>query len=431
MTDFNYRDGVLHAEQVPLDRLAEEVGTPFYCYALGQVEATYRRFAEAFEGLDHMICYALKANGNLAILRTLARLGAGADVVSEGELRQALAAGVPAEKIVFAGVGKTAEEMAFGLEAGIAQFNVESRPELELLARIARERGVTAPVALRINPDVDARTHEKISTGKAENKFGIDLGHAREAVEVARQMQGIRLEGLAMHIGSQLTDLAPFRTAFKRVIALYRELLEEGVPLRRLDFGGGLGIVYRDEAPPDVADYARMVRDLTQGLDAQLVFEPGRAMVGEAGVLVTRVLYVKNGTQRRFLIVDSAMNDLMRPPLYDAWHEILPVTEAPADAESVEFDVVGPICETTDTLARQRALPPLAAGDLLAICSTGAYGAVMASSYNLRRPAPEVVVRGKEWAVVRPRPDYDEMIGRDRLPAWLGPLPGKVSRGAA
>ena len=431
MTDFSYKDGVLHAEEVPLDRLAEEVGTPFYCYALGKVEATYKRFAAAFEGLDYMICYALKANGNLAILRTLARLGAGADVVSEGELRQALAAGVPAEKIVFAGVGKTAEEMAFGLEAGIAQFNVESRPELELLARIAGERGVTAPVALRINPDVDARTHEKISTGKAENKFGIDLGHAREAVEVARQMPGIRLEGLAMHIGSQLTELAPFRTAFKRVIALYRELLAESVPLRRLDFGGGLGIVYRDEAPPDVADYARMVRDLTQGLEAQLVFEPGRAMVGEAGVLVTRVLYVKNGTQRRFLIVDSAMNDLMRPPLYDAWHEILPVLEAPADAESVEFDVVGPICETTDTLARQRALPPLGAGDLLAICSTGAYGAVMASSYNLRRPAPEVVVRAGEHAVVRARPDYDELIGRDQLPAWLGPLPGKVSRGAA
>jgi diaminopimelate decarboxylase len=415
---FAYRDGQLHAEEVPLARIAEAVGTPFYCYSSGAVEAAYQDFAGAFRGLPALVCYALKANANLALVRTLARLGAGADVVSEGELRVALAAGVPAERVVFAGVGKTEVEMAAGLEAGILQFNVESLPELEALNRVAVARGTRAPVALRINPDVDARTHEKITTGKAENKFGIDLGRVREIAGLTAGMPGISLQGLAVHIGSQLTGLEPFRQAFERLAALYGELRAAGHDLHQLDFGGGLGIAYRDESPPSVADYAAMVRAVAGDLDARLVFEPGRLLVGNAGVLVTRVLYVKDGAQRRFLIVDSAMNDLIRPTLYDAWHDMIPVVEV-LGAESQAFDIVGPVCESGDTFARQRPLPPMAAGDLLAICCAGAYSACMASAYNMRRPAPEVLVRGQAFAVVRPRLDYAEMLARDRLPDWL------------
>ena len=427
MTAFDYRDDRLHAEEVPLDRIAAEVGTPFYCYALGAVERTYGAFVEAFAGLDASICYALKANSNLALVRALARLGAGADVVSEGELRVALAAGVPAQRIVFAGVGKTAAEMGFALEAGIAQFNVESLPELLLLDQVARERGARAPVALRINPDVDARTHEKISTGKAENKFGIDIGGAREVIATARTLPGIELRGLAVHIGSQLTDLGPFRDAFARLVSLYAELKAEGVPLSHLDLGGGLGIAYRNEVPPALGDYAATVRDLCNGLDAKIVLEPGRAIVGNAGVLVTRVLYLKEGVARRFLIVDSAMNDLIRPSLYDAWHELLPVARPAVGVDYQPIDIVGPICESGDTLARQRPMPPLAAGDLLAISSSGAYSAVMASSYNSRLIAPEVVVRGSDWFLSRPRQSYEELIGRDRLPDWLDP--GEAAEG--
>jgi diaminopimelate decarboxylase len=417
-TSFVYRNGLLHAEEVPLARIAEAVGTPFYCYSSGAVTSAYESFAGAFRDRPALVCYALKANANLALVRTLARLGAGADVVSEGEMRVALAAGVPAERIVFAGVGKTDAEMAAGLEAGILQFNVESLPELEVLNRVAAARGVKAPTALRINPNVDAGTHEKITTGKAENKFGIDLGRVREIAGDAAGMPGISLQGLAVHIGSQLTGLAPFRAAFERLAALYRELRDAGHDLHQLDFGGGLGIAYRDESLPSVADYAAMVKEIAGDLDARLVFEPGRLLVGNAGVLVTRVIYVKEGAQRRFLIVDSAMNDLIRPTLYDAWHDMIPVVEAPG-AESQPFDIVGPVCETGDTFARQRPLPPMAAGDLLAICCAGAYSACMASAYNMRRPAPEVLVRGQEFAVVRPRPDYAEMLARDRLPGWL------------
>jgi len=415
---FAYKDGLLHAEEVPLTRLAEAVGTPFYCYSSASVTSAYEDFAGAFRGHPALVCYALKANANLALVRTLARLGAGADVVSEGELRVALAAGVPAERIVFAGVGKTEAEMAAGLEAGILQFNVESLPELEALNRVAMGRGVRAPAALRINPDVDARTHEKITTGKAENKFGIDLARVREIAALAAGMPGISLQGLAVHIGSQLTGLAPFRAAFERLAALYGELRDAGHDLHQLDFGGGLGIAYRDESPPRVADYAAMVKEVAGALDARLVFEPGRLLVGEAGLLVTRVLYVKEGAQRRFLIVDSAMNDLIRPTLYDAWHDMIPVVEA-SGADRQPFDIVGPVCETGDTFARQRPLPAMAAGDLLAICCAGAYSACMASAYNMRRPAPEILVRGQDFAVVRPRPDYAEMLARDRLPAWL------------
>ena len=429
MTAFAYRNGLLHAEAVPLDRLAEQVGTPFYCYATAALEGAYAAYDRALAGLDVTICYALKANANLSVIRTLARAGAGADVVSEGELRCALAAEVAPEKIVFAGVGKTAAEMAAGLDAGILQFNVESRPELEMLNRVAQDKGLRAPVALRINPDVDALTHEKISTGKAENKFGIDLAHAREACEVAAAMPGIALEGLAIHIGSQVTDLAPFRAAFERLTALYAELRAAGLPLCRLDFGGGLGIAYNDETPPDLEAYGAILRRVTAGLDAELIVEPGRSMVGNAGVLVTRVIRVRQGVQRTFLIVDAAMNDLMRPALYEAWHDIVPLRQAAPEAPRGAVDIVGPICETTDTFARQRAMPPVEAGDLLAICSAGAYGAVMASSYNARLPAPEVLVRGDDFAVVRPRPDYAALLCEDHQAPWLVPQP--AARGVA
>jgi len=430
---FVYKGGVLHGEEVSLARIAEAVGTPFYCYSSGAVSSAYEAFAGAFGDHPALVCYALKANGNLALVRTLARLGAGADVVSEGELRVALAAGVPAERIVFAGVGKTEEEMAAGLGAGILQFNVESLPELEALNRVAAARGTRAPTALRINPDVDARTHEKITTGRSENKFGIDLARVREVAGIAAEMPGISLQGLAVHIGSQLTGLAPFRAAFERMAALYGELREAGHALHQLDFGGGLGIAYRDETPPAIADYAAMVKEVAGALDARLVFEPGRHLVGNAGVLVTRVIYVKEGAQRRFLILDSAMNDLIRPTLYEAWHDIVPVSET-LGAETQTFDVVGPVCETGDTFARQRPLPPMAAGDLLAICCTGAYSACMASEYNMRRLAPEVLVRGKDFRVVRPRADYAEMLARERLPGWLEPAGGAshgTSRGTS
>jgi diaminopimelate decarboxylase len=431
MRFFPYENGVLHVEEAALPALATAVGTPFFCYSSGVLESAYRDFTGALEGLDAVVCYALKANSNLAVVRTLARLGAGADVVSEGELRQALAAGVPAERIVFAGVGKTPAEMAAALEAGILQFNVESLPELETLNRIALDRGLRAPVALRVNPDVDALTHEKIATGKAENKFGIDMAQAAALFAGAGERPGIRFEGLAVHIGSQLTELPPFRDAFRRVAGLFAELRAAGHALSRLDLGGGLGISYRTHRPPDLRGYAAVVREATAGLDTRLIFEPGRVLVGDAGLLVTRVLYVKDGTDRRFVIVDAAMNDLIRPTLYDAWHDVVPVAQPAADAELRPVDLVGPICETGDTFARDRPLPPVAAGDLLAICSTGAYGAVMSSAYNARLPAPEVLVRGARHAVVRPRLDYPALLGRDRLPDWLEAPESDASRGAA
>ena len=419
MTPFPYRDGVLNVEGVPLPGLAEAVGTPFYCYSGGALEQAYRDLETALSGLDATICYALKANSNQALIRTFVNLGAGADVVSEGELRRALEAGVPARKIVFAGVGKSPVEMAAGLNAGILQFNVESLPEIEMLDRVARDLGRTAPIALRINPDVEALTHEKITTGRAENKFGIELAQVGAVAARIKDLSGVRLEGLAVHIGSQLTDLTPYKVAFDRLAGLFSKLRAAGFGLKRLDLGGGLGITYRTETPPDLAGYAAIVRQATAGLDAELVFEPGRFLVGNAGLLVTRVLYVKNGTDRRFVIVDAAMNDLIRPTLYDAWHDIVPVSETPAQTEFARVDVVGPICETSDIFARQRPLPPLKTGDLLAICSTGAYGAAMSSTYNTRPLTPEVLVRGDLHAVVRPRQSYAALIGQDRLPDWL------------
>ncbi len=429
MTAFAYRDGVLHAESVPLEEIAAAVGTPAYVYSSAEVETAYRDFAEALGGLPATICYAVKANGNLALIATLGRLGAGADVVSEGELRRALAAGIPAQKVVFAGVGKTEGELAFALEQGILQFNVESLPELETLNRIALEKGRRAPVALRINPDVDAGTHAHISTGRSDHKFGIEIDQATAIFARARDFAGISLEGIAVHIGSQLLDLEPYRAAFARLAALYAEFQAAGYPLRRLDLGGGLGIVYRGEERPDLRAYARIVSEATAGLDAELIFEPGRMLVGNAGVLLTRVIYLKDGSSRRYAIVDAAMNDLIRPMLYEAWHEILPARTPAPGTDPAPVDIVGPICETTDTFARGRPLPPLAAGDLLAICSAGAYSAVMSSSYNARLPAPEILVRGDRFDVVRPRLDHDALIAQDRMPDWLeAEAPRRVAR---
>ncbi|MEI6559304.1 MAG: diaminopimelate decarboxylase [Rhodospirillaceae bacterium] len=419
MTVFAYRDGALHAEAVPLAGIAAAVATPFYCYSTAALETAWRAFATAFAGQDASLCYALKANSNLAVVRTLARLGAGADVVSEGELRRALAAGVPPGRIVFSGVGKSRAEMKMALEAGIFQLNVESLPELEALSEVAGGLGVEARVALRVNPDVDAGTHHKISTGKKENKFGIDFDHAREIFARAAALPGIRAVGVAVHIGSQLTSLDPFRHAFRKTVQLVAALRADGHVLSRLDLGGGLGIVYRDEIPPDIADYAAVVREATRGLGVQLVLEPGRALVGNAGVLVSRVLYVKNGLHRRFVILDAAMNDLIRPALYEAWHAIVPVAEPAADGQPEPFDVVGPVCETGDTFATQRPLVAPRAGELMAIRSAGAYGAVMASSYNTRPLIPEVLVTGDRFAVIRHRPSYQEMLDLDHLPPWL------------
>ena len=427
MNHFAYRDGALHAEEVPLADIAEAVGTPLYCYSTATLERHYRVFAAAFAGVPATVCYSLKANANLALVRTLAALGAGADVVSGGELRRALAAGVPAGRVVFSGVGKTREEMALALDAGILQLNVESVSELDALSEVAASRGVRAPVALRVNPDVDAHTHEKITTGRRDNKFGIPLARAGEVYARAAALAGIELVGLAVHIGSQLTGLAPLEAAFERMAALARELRAAGHPVERLDLGGGLGIRYGDETPPLPDAYAGMVKRVTGGLGCRLLLEPGRVLVGNAGVLVTRVLYVNDGGRRTFVVVDAAMNDLLRPALYGAYHPIEPVVEpAPGAAES-PVDIVGPVCESGDLFAADRPMPPLAAGDLLAIRAAGAYGAVMASSYNSRPLVPEVLVKDAAFAVVRRRPGDDEMLALESLPDWLDDAPGPAA----
>jgi diaminopimelate decarboxylase len=417
--EFAYRRGELCAEEVPLAQIAAAIGTPFYCYSSAAIERRYRQFAAAFADRRAHIAYALKANSNLAVIRLLARLGAGADVVSEGELRRALAAGVPADRIVFSGVGKTEAEMAAALDAGIRQINVESEPELTLLSEVATRLGKTAAIAIRVNPDVDARTHAKISTGKKENKFGIDLAHAPGAFRRAAQLPGLAPVGLALHIGSQLTELLPFELAYGRAVELMRALARDGIALHRLDLGGGLGIRYHNERPPAVEDYALLVKRVTDGLEAELEFEPGRWLVGNAGALVARVLYVKEGVSRRFLVEDAAMNDLMRPALYDAWHEIMPVRAPAAGAPRRPIDVVGPVCETGDSFAVQRLLPAMAPGELLALMSAGAYGATMSSGYNSRRLPPEVLVKGDQFAVIRRRPTYEELLSQDRMPDWL------------
>jgi diaminopimelate decarboxylase len=422
MHHFAYRGGVLHAEDVSLAHLAAEVGTPFYCYATATLERHYRVLQEAFAGLNALICYALKANSNQAVIATLARLGAGMDVVSEGELRRALAAGVPADRIIFAGVGKTRDEMAFALRAGIRGFNVESEPELEALSLVAAGLGRTACIALRVNPDVDARTHAKIATGKAENKFGVPYDDAPRLYAKAAALPGIEVAGVHMHIGSQITDLKPFRDAFTLMRDLVAELRRAGHGIRHLDIGGGLGVPYRstgNDILPSPEAYAALVRETLGGQGLEIVLEPGRVIVANAGVLVTRVLYVKHGRDKTFTIIDAAMNDLIRPTLYEAEHEIWPVDEAAVQSMPMLQDVVGPVCETGDYLAQSRTLLPSAPGDLLAVMSAGAYGAAMSSTYNSRPLVPEVLVRGSDFAIVRPRPSYDDLIGLDRIPEWL------------
>lgn len=421
MNHFEYRGGVLHAEGVPLPRIAAEVGTPVYVYSTATLTRHYRVFADAFAaaGLDATVCYAVKANSNQAVIATLAQLGAGADVVSEGELRRALAAGVPRGKIVFSGVGKSAAEMAFAIEAGIAQINVESVAELDQLSRVASGMGAEMPIALRVNPDVDAKTHAKISTGKKENKFGIDIEDAPAIFARARDLPGLAPVSIAVHIGSQLTDLAPYRAAFGRVADLARALRADGFDIRHLDLGGGLGIPYDAEDPPPPDAYARMVAETVGDLDLPVMLEPGRMIVGNAGILLARALYIKQGREKRFAVLDAAMNDLIRPALYDGHHRIQRVREPEADAEPLAYDVVGPVCESGDTFATGRRIAPLAADDLVVFGSAGAYGAVMASTYNSRLLVPEVLVNGDRYAVVRARQTYDEMIGQDRLADWL------------
>jgi diaminopimelate decarboxylase len=421
MHHFAYRDGVLNAEAVDLVTLAEAVGTPFYCYASATLERHYRVFAGAFADVDALVCYALKANSNQAVIATLARLGAGADVVSEGELLRALAAGVPPEKIMFSGVGKTARELALAVEHGILCVNVESEAELELLATIAAAKGRSADISIRVNPDVDPKTHAKIATGKAENKFGIPISRAREVYARAAKLDGVRVVGVDMHIGSQITELDPFGDAFALLADFVAVLRADGHAIIHLDLGGGLGIPYREDnaPPPDPDAYAAVVKRATRGLGCRLIFEPGRLIVGNAGILVTRVLYVKRGEAKTFVIVDAGMNDLVRPTLYEAHHDIRPVREPAAGAPRIITDIVGPVCESGDFLALDRSLVAPRPGDLLAIMSAGAYGAVQAGTYNTRALIPEVLVRANEWALVRPRVTAAELIALDRLPAWL------------
>jgi len=421
MNHFHYRDGRLLAEDVDLAQIAREVGTPFYCYSTATLTRHYRAFSEAFAGQRALVCYAMKANSNQAVLKTLADLGAGMDVVSGGELRRALAAGTPASKILFSGVGKTREEMALGLNVGIRCFNVESEPELEALSQVAAALGRRAAVAIRVNPDVDARTHAKISTGKAENKFGVPISRAREVYARARALPGIEIDGVDMHIGSQISDLAPFDDAFALLAEFVAVLRADGHAIRHVDLGGGLGVPYRLEeaAPPSPRDYAEIVARRTAKLDCEIFLEPGRLIAGNAGILVTSVLYVKQGEAKTFVIVDAGMNDLIRPTLYEAHHDIRPLAEAPAGAQTILADVVGPVCESGDYLALNRAMPAVRAGEMLAVMTAGAYGAVQASTYNTRPLAPEVLVKDKSYAIIRPRMSYVDLIGLDKLPPWL------------
>ncbi len=432
MHHFSYRDGVMHAEDVALTDLADAVGTPFYCYATATLVRHYRVFAGAFAGVDALVCYAMKANSNQAVLATLAREGAGMDIVSGGELRRALAAGVPGERIVFSGVAKTREEMAQALDAGILCFNVESEPELEALSEVALSKGARAPISIRVNPDVDARTHAKISTGKSENKFGIPISTARAVYDRAAGLPGLAVTGVDMHIGSQITDLDPFDNATRLLAELARDLMGAGHRLDHIDVGGGLGIPYRDdnEPPPDPERYAAVIRRNTAGLGLKLVFEVGRLIAGNAGVLVTRVVYVKHGEGRTFVIVDAGMNDLIRPTLYDAHHEIRPVAAARLSGPRQRADLVGPVCESGDYFALDREMPVLAPGDLVAVMSAGAYGAVQANTYNSRPLVPEVLVDGGRFAVVKPRREAPAQFADERIPDWLGPATPAAAAGA-
>jgi diaminopimelate decarboxylase len=421
MDHFNYRGGILHAEDVAIPEIAASVGTPFYVYSAATLRRHFQVFDEALAGMDHLVCYAMKANSNLAVIRLLADMGAGMDVVSGGEYMRAKAAGVPGDRIVFSGVGKTRDEMRLALEGGIRQFNLESEPEMLALSEVASAMGVTAPVTIRVNPDVDAKTHAKIATGKSENKFGIPIAKARAAYGEAAALAGLEVVGIDVHIGSQLTDLAPYRAAYEKVAELTRQLRADGHDIRRLDLGGGLGIPYErsNAAPPLPLDYGHVVRETVGDLGCEIEIEPGRLIAGNAGLMVTSVIYVKEGEGRNFLILDAAMNDLVRPAMYEAHHDIIPVIEPAPGSEQAPFDIVGPVCESGDTFARQRNLPPVGADDLIAFRSAGAYGAVMSSEYNSRPLIPEVLVEGDRFAVIRARPSYDEMLARDSVPDWL------------
>jgi diaminopimelate decarboxylase len=421
MDHFLYRDGELWAEDVPLAEIAATVGTPVYVYSAATLLRHLALFEEALSGMPHLVCFAVKALSNVAVLKLLGDEGAGMDVVSEGEYRRAVAAGVPGERIVFSGVGKTRGEMRTALSGGVRQVNIESEPEMRALSEVASSLGVTAPVTIRVNPDVDARTHAKIATGRSENKFGIPLARAREAYREAASLPGLRVVGIDVHIGSQLTDLAPFEAAYRKVAELTGVLRADGHSIERLDLGGGLGIPYAasNEVPPLPRDYGEVVRRTVGHLGCEIVIEPGRLIAGNAGVLLSRVIYLKEGEGRDFVILDAAMNDLLRPAMYDAHHDILPLREPEPGGPRRAFDVVGPVCETGDTFARGRPLPPLAEGDLVAFRSAGAYGAVMASEYNTRPLLPEVLIQRDQFAVIRPRASYQEIIGRDSIPAWL------------
>jgi diaminopimelate decarboxylase len=421
MHHFAYRDGVLHAEAMNLDALAASVGTPFYCYSTATLTRHYNVFAGAFADVDALVCYAMKANSNQAVIRTLAKLGAGADVVSGGELKRARAAGIPVDKIMFSGIGKTAAELALAIDEGILCINVESEPELELLSSIAESKGRAAHISVRVNPDVDAKTHHKIATGKSENKFGIPISRAREVYAHAARLKGVKVAGVDMHIGSQITDLDPFGNAFALLADFVRELRADGHTISHVDLGGGLGIPYHDdnEPPPRPEEYAAVVKRATRDLNCRLIFEPGRLLVGNAGILVTRVLFVKHGEAKTFVIVDAGMNDLIRPTLYDAYHEIWPVQQPAPSAPRIRADVVGPVCESGDFLAHNRDIVEPQSGALLAVMSAGAYGAVQAGTYNTRALVPEVLVNGAEWALIRPRLETDALIALDRMPEWL------------
>lgn len=421
MRHFDYRNGVLHAEGVDIAEMADAVGTPFYCYSTATLERHYRVFTDAFADTKALVCYAMKANSNQSVLRTLAKLGAGADVVSGGELKRALAAGIPSRKIVFSGVGKTADELRLALDEDILCLNIELEPELALLSEIASETGRTARISIRVNPDVNSGTHAKISTGKSENKFGIPISKAREVYARAAKLPGIEVTGVDMHIGSQITDLAPMEQAFRILADFVTVLRNDGHTISHVDFGGGLGIPYYEDraAPPEPLAYAAMVKRVTHNLGCTLMFEPGRMIVGNAGILVARVIHVKHGDGKTFVIIDAAMNDLIRPTLYEAYHEILPVAAPASGAKLAVVDVVGPVCETGDYLALDRKLPELKSGDLLAIMTAGAYGAVQAGTYNTRALVPEVLVKDDQYAVVRPRIEVEQLIAMDKAAPWL------------
>jgi len=421
MDHFLYRNGQLFSENVALVDIAAAVGTPFYCYSTATLTRHYKLFTEALAPMPHLVCFSIKSLSNLAVLKTLGDLGAGMDVVSAGEYLRAKAAGVPGERIVFSGVGKTRAEMRLALSGGIHQFNVESEPELRALSEVATSLGLVAPITIRVNPDVDAMTHEKIATGKKENKFGIPIGRARAVYAEAAALPGLEIVGIDVHIGSQLTDLAPFENAYLKVAELTQVLRADGHKIRRLDLGGGLGIPYErnNSAPPLPQEYGEVIERTLGDLGCEIEIEPGRLISGNAGVLVSEVIYVKNGEDRDFLIIDAAMNDLIRPAMYAAHHEVVPLTEPTPGIEQKPYDIVGPICESGDTFAKARMMPPLAEGDLVAFRSAGAYGAVMASEYNSRQLIPEILVNGDHFAVIRARPSFDEMLNRDTIPEWL------------